>query len=262
MWPTLQLGPLVIPTGGLVLILGVWLALSVVERAAIRLELDVPATYGVAMVTLIAGFVGARLVFVLLHWEAYLQNPLGILWPLTSGFDFWGGLLIGGLAGMYYGRWKRLPLAATLDALVPGLLVALISVSLADFLAGPGYGDETQLPWSVNLFGVRRHPVQLYEMLVGGIALLAWRVAVRRGPRHGDPFLVAVAAYCAGRLLVDAFRADSPLVAGGYHLVQIASLAIMIIALALLARQPAVGEEPLDGVDAGGVVAPDIGADD
>lgn len=261
MWPTLELGPLVIPTGGLVLILGAWLALTAVERAAKRLELDVPATYGVAMVTLVAGFFGARLVFVALHWEAYAQNPLGILWPLTSGFDFWGGLLIGGLAGVYYTRWKRLPAAATLDAVAPGLLVALISVSLADFLAGPGYGDETLLPWSVDLFGIRRHPVQVYEMLVGGAALAAWWVAVRQGLSQGSPFLYAVAAYSAGRLLVDAFRADSPLTAGGYHLVQIVSLTILVVALALINRQVTAQELP-DQVGAAAAMTADSSADD
>ena len=60
---------------------------------------------------------------------------------------------------------RQLPPAGTLDALAPGLVVGLMVVSLADFLAGPGYGSETTLFWAIDLFGVRRHPVQLYESL-------------------------------------------------------------------------------------------------
>ena len=151
MLPTVNLGPLVIPTAGLVYILGIWTALSAVERAAARLGQPVAATYNLAVTGLAAGFVGARLTFVALHWQAYAQQPLGIIWPLTSGFSPEAGLLIGVAAAFFYGRAQRLPLAATLDALAPGLLVALLAVSLADFLAGPGYGIADDLPWSINV---------------------------------------------------------------------------------------------------------------
>jgi prolipoprotein diacylglyceryltransferase len=98
-------------------------------------------------------------------------------------------------------------------------------------------------------------------MLVGGAALVAWWLAVRRGLRHGRPFLYAVAAYSAGRLLVDAFRANSPLTAGGYHLVQIISLATLVVALALIARKASADELP-DQVDADSIIAADTSADD
>lgn len=242
MYPTLEIGPLVIPTAGLVYILGLWLALSAVERAAARLGLHVPATYTLAVTGVAAGFVGARLIFVSLHWQAYADNLLGIVWPLTSGFNLPAGLLVGVAAAFLYGRARDLPSAATLDALAPGLLVALIAVSLADFLAGPGYGQQADLPWSISLFGIRRHPVQLYEIAAGAGGLLAWRWAVgmlpdrRSGRFSGQPFLVSAAIYSAGRLLADAYRANTPLTTGGYHVVQIISLAVLLVCLFFLAR--------------------------
>lgn len=47
-------------------------------------------------------------------------------------------------------------------------------------MGGPGYGVLTAVPWGMTQFGVRRHPVQLYELVVGGLALLAWWRASRR----------------------------------------------------------------------------------
>jgi len=236
MVPTLEIGPLVIPTAGLVYILGLWLALSAVEGAAARLGLHVPATYTLAVTGVAAGFAGSRLVFVALHWSAYSENLLGIVWPLTSGFHLGAGLLFGAAAAFFYGRLRDVPPASTLDAVVPGLLVALIAVSLADFLAGPGYGEQADLPWSISLFGIRRHPVQLYEIAAGAAALLAWQRA-RRGDRSpGRPFLVSAAVYSAGRLLADAYRANAPLTGDGYHVVQILALAVLLVSLFLLAR--------------------------
>lgn len=236
MYPTLEIGPLVIPTAGLVYILGLWLALSAVERAAARLGLHVPATYTLAVTGVAAGFAGARLVFVALHWPAYSDNLLGIVWPLTSGFHLEAGLLVGASAAFFYGRLRELPLASTLDAVAPGLVVALMAVSLADFLAGPGYGEQADLLWSISLFGIRRHPVQLYEIVAGAAALLAWQWALRGGRLPGRAFLMSATVYSAGRLLADAYRANAPLTDGGYHVVQIIALLVLLASLALLAR--------------------------
>ena len=244
MLPILDLGVAALPTAGLVYILGVWLALSAVEKGAALLRQHVAATYTLAVVALGVGFVGARLAFVGTHWSVYRQQPLTIIWPLTAGFDLLAGLLLGAAAAVFYARVRSLPLWRTLDALAPGLLVALIAISLADFLAGPGYGEPAALPWSISLFGVSRHPVQLYEIAFALLALGAWwftlpgalgralRARVPRAP--GVPFLAAGAVYSAGRLFVDAFRDNAWLTPGGYHVVQIISLAVLVLCLFFL----------------------------
>jgi phosphatidylglycerol:prolipoprotein diacylglycerol transferase len=235
MLPTISIGPLVLPTTGLVYILGAWLVLTVVERAAKFTGASVQPTYGVAFVGMLAGFIGARLLFVATHWSAYVDNPLSIIWPLSSGFSPAGGLLVGGVAALYYARWQRLPLGRTLDALLPGVIVGFMVVSLADFLGGPGYGQETTLLWGIDLFGIRRHPVQIYELLAGLVALAAWYFLARNRIRPGRAFLLGTAVYAAGRLLLDAFRANAPLTTGGFHIIQIISLVIMLTCLVFLA---------------------------
>ncbi len=237
MLPTIDLGPVTLPTASLVIILGIWISLSLVERAAKRLHLDVSRAYTMAVAAVATGLVVARLAFVALRWEAYRENLIGIIWPLNSGYQPEAGLVAALATAFFYGRAHRLPPAATLDALAPGLLATLLTVSLADFLAGPGFGKPADLFWSVNLFGVRRHPVQLYEIVASLLALAAWLWAVRAGLGPGLPFLVAAATCSAGRLVSDAFRANAPLTAGGYHIVQIASLGVLLASLWLLSRR-------------------------
>jgi len=273
MLPYLNLGPVGLPTGPLIYLLGMWLALFAVDRAARRVrsvalqrvgegrleseqvrsdalqrvgeerikalnyKLNPETYYALASLVLLAGFIGARLAFVLLHWSSYDDNLLGVVWPLNTGYNAFGGVVIAAAAAFFYARWRRLPLWIALDVLTPGVLVFLMAVALADFLSGSSYGSLTAMPWGVNVFGVRRHAVQLYEALASVGALAAWWAAT--SPRvystAGRPFLIAVAVYAAGRLFMDAYRENATLISG-FHVVQIASLIVLVVALTMLAR--------------------------
>ena len=261
MLPYLNLGPIGLPTAPLVYLFGVWLALWAVDRAARRvrsvrsaalqrgeesakaLDYEPETYYALATTAAVAGFIGARLTFVLLHWSSYDDNLLGIVWPLTTGYNAFGGAIIGAAAAFFYGRWRRLSLWPTLDVLAPGLLVFLTAISLADFLGGASYGSLTSMPWGITTFGVRRHAVQLYEALVGVAALGAWWMATSdlsglgspdRSYMSGRPFLWSLAIYAGGRLLVDAYRENAALVSG-FHVTQIVALGVLLLALAALA---------------------------
>lgn len=236
MLPTINVGPLVISSASLVYILGIWIALLAIEKAAGLLKLHVPWTYNLATIGLAGGFVAARLAFVATYWNAYRENLLGIVWPLTSGFNLWAGLLVGCFAAFFYLRARNLEPWATLDALAPGLLVGLMTISLADFLGGPGYGVQTDLPWTISLFGIQRHPVQIYELLVGIVALGTWSIYHKRADFSGQLFLIATVVYSAGRLLVDAYRANAIVTDGGYHAVQLVSLLVVLCAMVILMR--------------------------
>jgi phosphatidylglycerol:prolipoprotein diacylglycerol transferase len=238
MFPTLNIGGLVFPTAGLIIILGAWLTLSLVERTAVRVQQNRELVYGVAATAVFIGFIGARLTFVLQYWPAFSQNLLSIIWPLNSGYDLWGGVVLGLIGAFFYARAKRLSPLPTLDALLPGIVFGLMVVSLSDFAGGPGYGTLTAVPWGVAQFGVRRHPVQLYELLVGGLALFAWwRATGAASYAVGRPFLLGTAVYSAGRLFVDAFRDNAILILDGYHVLQIIALVILLAVLFQLGRK-------------------------
>lgn len=234
MFPTLSIGPFVFPTAGLVYIFGAWLTLTLVERAAKRLNTPVDVPYGVAVAALFGGFIGARLAFVFQYWPAYQENLINIVWPLTSGFNAPAGLFFALVAGFFYGRYKKANWLTTLDALAPGIILAVMVVSLADFLAGPGFGTLTAVPWGISQFGIRRHPVQIYELLVGALALLVWWSTIEKRTYPGQLFLFTITTYSAGRLFVDAFRDNPWITGGGLHIIQIICFIIMVVGLFLL----------------------------
>lgn len=249
MWPTISLGRVTLPSAGLIYILGIYVALVVVERAARRLSLPHATLYSLAANALLAGFVGARLTFVFTHWSAFQDNWLGIVWPLTSGYSAAGGLIIGLAAAVFYGRARRLAFLPALGALAPGLAVGLLVISLADLVGGPGLGKLADVPWALPIHGSLRHPVQLYEIATLLAALGLWQIGVDRGASAEQAGLTTLAGLSFGRLLTDAFRSNAWLI-DGFHAWQILSLLGLLLCLLALARlnRPA-GAPPASDID-------------
>jgi prolipoprotein diacylglyceryltransferase len=100
------------------------------------------------------------------------------------------------------------------------------------------------VPWGVSQYGVRRHPVQIYEIIAGLLALSTWWLLLPRRHYVGQLFLSAITLYSAARLLLDAFRDNTWLLADGYHGWQVLSFIVMIAGLILLARNAQTLEPP------------------
>lgn len=246
MLPVLQIGPLALPTYPLALILAGWVALSVAGRAAKRLGLDPDHVYNAGLYGFIAAVVGGRLAHVAVYWSAYRSQPLEIFGFNTTAFLLWPAILTGlAVAGLYVYR-RRLPLLAMLDAFAPGLLVGLAIAATGAFLAGRNPGAASNLPWAVEQWGLRRHPVQLYEAAgLLAVAGLVWSM-IARGARPGAPFLCALVGWGLVTWFAEAFRAPemAATIGGGLRLMQVVGLAVALAALLGFWSMAAQGEKP------------------
>ncbi|MCK5923984.1 MAG: prolipoprotein diacylglyceryl transferase, partial [Methylococcales bacterium] len=140
-----------------------------------------------------------------------------------------------GIGMFFYGRWKKMPAWQTLDALLVGIIIGLVFASLSDFLAGPGYGDSTNRFWGIEQFGLRRHPVQIYSILGGELALAVWWWLIPRRKFDGQLFLTAISIYSIIRLFANAYHATPWIVGDGYHGVQLLAFFATVGSLILLA---------------------------
>jgi prolipoprotein diacylglyceryltransferase len=234
MSPILRLGPLAIQTSGLLLIVAFVVALELVQRAAQRLGLNADDTYNLAYVAAIAGLVGARASFVAQYWPVYRDDLAGVFALTTESLSPVAGLGIALIVGYVYAQRKGLDNRRFLDALTPGLVVMTAAVALADLASGNGYGSPTGLPWAIELWNARRHPVQVYQIIA---VVLSGVAVIRSGhPFDGAHFGLFLALYAGSRLVLEAFHGDSSALALGIRSIQVASLLVVIIALALLRR--------------------------
>jgi phosphatidylglycerol---prolipoprotein diacylglyceryl transferase len=125
--------------------------------------------FDVLFYSTIVGAVTARLGFVVLFPQLFKDSILllGALW-VQPGLWLYSGIL--GVLVTCYVLAKRynVRFAHIFDAFVFALPWTLIALSAGVFFQGSEVGKVTQLPWALSLAGIegRRHPVQLYEMIV------------------------------------------------------------------------------------------------
>lgn len=233
MMPNLQLGPFSLPTPALIIVLGLWLGISVSERYAARNTMNSNHLSNLILIVIISGILGARLAYIARYPSAFAENPIDILSRNIGLFDSPGGIVIGVTAAVIYGQRKGMPFWSTLDSLTPALSVLGVALALSHLASGSAFGKPTNLPWGLELWGARRHPTQIYEIILAGIILLL----VLKGSgnifmnRAGSLFLCFIAMTAFSRLILETYRGDSILFASGLRRDQI--LAWLFLATSL-----------------------------
>jgi phosphatidylglycerol:prolipoprotein diacylglycerol transferase len=206
----LKLGPLEISTYGALVALG-WLAgvrWLVARRDALGLTTDQvwDAVYWIFG----GAFAGGKLMYFLVTPGSFALT----LEALRYGFVFYGGLLGGLAAGLWWARRHKLDFLKLADWFMTALALGHGIGRFGCLAAGCCYGRHTDLPWGVPLAGdPSRHPTQVYEALLN-LALFGFlarfvlpRVADGRRPA-GTGLVAYILGYAALRFAVEFLRGD------------------------------------------------------
>ncbi len=231
MIPTLSIGPLALPTYPLFLLGAFWLGIWLAAGRASKLGLDGDHVYNAGLYGLLAGLLGARLWFVLSHWENYAPDLTQALSLSRSALSPGEGFIIAGLVVLIYLQRHNVPLGDFFDAAAPGLALAVVIGHVGAFLGGEGLGRSTDAAWAV----AARHPFQLYLALAGLVILvvLLWSASWRPWP--GFLFWLLITLYGLNRLILEIFKAQPSLIGEGYLAVQVAALLAVVVALSVMA---------------------------
>ncbi|KKU17860.1 MAG: Prolipoprotein diacylglyceryl transferase [Candidatus Pacebacteria bacterium GW2011_GWB1_47_8] len=166
MWPTLiSLGALRLSTVTVVLLLGFLVSGFTFWRRGKEEHYSELQLFDGFLLSFIVGAIGARLVFVLLHFGQFgwsIFEWLSVVnKPGTHELAF---LVISTLFLYRFAVRKKWDAYEVLDFWSLSLAVWLLFSSLADFTSGAGRGKFTQLPIGVTFPGSieKTHPVQLY----------------------------------------------------------------------------------------------------
>jgi phosphatidylglycerol:prolipoprotein diacylglycerol transferase len=234
MLPILQVGPLAIQLPGLLLLLGVWLGTLMSERVARQTQISTSAISNMIFYALIGGILGARLGYVLRFLELYIQSPLGIIALNPNTLSPLEGIVAAILVAFIFGQRKDLPLWKTLDILTPGVAIFMVFIGFAHLASGDAFGAETSLPWAIDLWGARRHPTQVYEILAA--CLVLYFILRLNATSRFDGFLVLAFSVMAtiSRFTIEALRGDSVIILESIRTAQLMSLIILVGSLILL----------------------------
>lgn len=228
MWPTLNVVGVTVQTYPLAVLLAAGLGLWLAAKMAARIGMDGNRIHDLGFYALLATVAGARLGYVVAHWQSYKGALLSILSLTPTALSWPEGALVGVIVAVLYARRHQLPAGPVLDAAAPGLALALAIERLGAFLSGKGLGEPTTMPWGIFSGDQVRHPVQLYEM-AALLVILAIPLGQRaRGSAGGRRFALFVALYAGSRLFVEAFSAQTPLLLGGVRAVQVVALGTVL----------------------------------
>ena len=208
-----SLGPLAVRWYGLMYLAGFaaawWLGLRRIGQGLAPLS---RAQFDDVLFGSIVGVIlGGRLGYVLFYKPAYfLSHPIEILAIWQGGMSFHGGFL-GVLAAMAFVAWRqRVNWWYLMDFVAPLVPLGIGAGRLGNFINGELWGRVTDLPLGMVFRGagnLPRHPSQLYEMALEGIALfvLLWWFSSRPRPR-GQVSALFLVGYGAFRFVCEFAR--------------------------------------------------------
>ncbi len=221
------------------IVAGVLLAVRLARADGVPAE----AAQEVALVAVVSAIVGARLFYVFEHWDQFGNDLAGIVLDITEGgITLYGGLIGGVLGGLVYGFIRRLPIAITLDAAAPGMILGQGVGRIGDLINGEHLATASDLPWAfvyahantLGELGVSVHPVAGGYELLGDFLILAVLLFVARRYFRvpGWTFCLYMALYSIMRFGLSEMRVDEQTL-GGAPVPQLVAAVILGLAVML-----------------------------
>jgi len=228
--------------------LGIWRAARISGK---RYGIDPERVYDLALVVLVSGVLGARVVYILLnpateHWRDFVA-----VWQ--GGLSFHGGLGFAMLAGYVYTRIAKLGYWTCGDLLAPSIAIGYAFTRIGCFLNGCCYGCPTSLPWGVRFPSEHgfvtppSHPTQIYAFAAN--LLIFWlltRIERRRrkpgsippgmipggiGGKPGFVFVSYLGLYSIYRFAIEFLRSGCSAKLWAFGLTQAQGVSIAVIVL-------------------------------
>ena len=218
----IEIGPLTVHFYGIMIALGVIVAVVVAKRRYERFGGSGEILERVAIWTVIVGFFGARAGYVITHTGDFVDRPWGMLFIWEGGLALYGGLTLGAITAIVLLRKWRGDVFAFGDAVAVGVPLAQAIGRFGNYFNQELFGTPSNLPWAVQIdprFAAAAgypgyatfNPTFFYEalwnvLLTVGIIL----VLERRGKlAKGSSIALYLIIYGTGRFLMELMRTDT-----------------------------------------------------
>ncbi len=226
-----SLGPFTIHYYGIVIILGILIAMIIVKNEAARRNKTLDFLVDAFPWIFLGGIIGARLWHILTPPQSMVARGITTRYYLShlneavaiwkGGAGIFGAVMGGTLALCIFARIKREPVSIWLDSIAPGLALAQAVGRWGNFINQEVYGLPSDLPWAITINAQHRlpgyeyidtyHPLFLYEALwsVLNMAFLLWvSRKFQDRIRTGNLFLIYLVFYGIGRVGLEYLRLD------------------------------------------------------
>lgn len=231
-----SIGPLTVHGYGLMIALGILACIFMGMQRAKKKGLNDESVLDIAIVGVVCGFIGAKILYVIVEFESFIENPLSVLG--SEGFVVYGGIIAGVLSAILYCRKKNLVFLEYFDLLAPSISLAQGFGRIGCFLAGCCYGRETDAFFGITFpegsfapAGVKLIPTQLLSSAGDFLIMFILLAYSRRSKKTGNVGALYLILYGIGRFLIEFLRSDDRGAVGALSTSQFISIGIVILSL-------------------------------
>lgn len=247
-----QIGPFTVYWYGILIAIGVALALTYAMSKARKSGVHPDRFIDVIMGGFVGGIIGARLYYVVFEWDYYKEN-LGEIYKIwNGGLGIYGGLIGALLVAFLMCKWRKVKVLPVFDLASMGFLIGQSIGRWGNFFNIEAFGSNTNLPWGMTSDKIMYflaanadklkeqgvnivindpvHPTFLYESLWCALGFVLLNFYFKRRRFDGEIFLLYTAWYGFGRFFIEGLRTDS-LVIGAVRVSQVLAAVLMFAAI-------------------------------
>lgn len=212
-----KIGSVTLYSYGLMLILAFFVGAWFARRRAPKYGIDPEKIWDVAFWMLMAGVLGARVLFILQDLPYFLQNRDQLFSLRFEGLTSYGGVLGGFIAVLIWCRVVKVPVVKLLDVLGPAFLVGHAIGRVGCLLNGCCYGGQCDLPWGIHVLSQDGktflpglyNPAQIYDSLMNLVALAIVLYVERFKPKTGRIAALVIFLHASCRFIYEFWRAGT-----------------------------------------------------
>ncbi|MCL1598793.1 MAG: prolipoprotein diacylglyceryl transferase, partial [Actinomycetia bacterium] len=217
----IEIGPFTIFFYGILIAIGVIVAIVVSRKRYVRFAGDGEFFEKVAIWAVVIGFLGARAAYVLTHSGRFIDRPYAVLFIWEGGLALYGGLTFGALAVIYFVHKANADLFSFGDAAAVGIPLAQALGRWGNYFNQELFGTPTDLPWRLALDPANRppqfavvayfHPTFLYESLWNALIIVPVILILEKKGKlaKGVSFGLYITMYAFIRFWMELLRTDT-----------------------------------------------------
>ena len=247
------------------ILLGIIIASMLINNECKKYNANMDFINNLIFWTVVFGIIGARIYFVLFHWDYYSANMDEIYKIWNGGLAIHGGIIFGLIFSILYCLKYKVRILKITDVFVVGLIFAQAIGRWGNFFNKEAHGPEVAkealekllfIPKFIingmNIDGIYYHPTFYYESLwciLGFIVLLLVRKYYKY-LKVGQLTSIYFVWYGIGRFFIEGLRTDS-LMFLDLKIAQIISLVFILIGIIMfiVKRKKSVFEDLYKEVD-------------
>lgn len=235
-----SIGKFTIHGYGLMIALGFLFALIYGTWQCKKQGLDDDFFFNLAMFVLIFGWLGGKIMFIIVEFKQFLTSPMSVIG--SEGFVVYGGIISGIITIYVYCKIKKMNFFSYIDIIAAAVAINQALGRVGCFLAGCCYGRETD-SWVGVVFpegcmapaGVKLIPTQLFSA-AADICMFIILCMIINSKKYikGVPMAVYMTGYAIGRTIIECFRSDARGSVGALSTSQFISIFIGAVGALLL----------------------------